>query len=113
MKARTTLESATDIPRGFVMPAAVERAWWRLCAAVEAAEAEGQNVPCRGRLADYWMSESTDERIYAAVLCRPCPVLGPCSQFADVSGQRWGTWGAEDRQKAKADKKTTDDSKDA
>lgn len=75
-------------------PATIERARLRLDAELAALDGD---VSCRGPRKDYWTSDEREERVYAAVLCKTCPVLDACANYADVSDQRWHVWAGVDR----------------
>lgn len=60
---------------------------------------QGRRTPCQGRRRDRWVSDSADERAWAASVCRSlaCPVLEACGAAADEQGARFHVWGGTDR----------------
>ena len=53
------------------------------------------SVPCNGRTE--WISESAEDRAYAAGHCRGCPALTACGKYADAARERDRVWGGRDR----------------
>ena len=68
-----------------------------LTAALTNAVARGQFVPCAswGDENNPWLSDSADDRRWAADRCRHCPAIEECRQAGQLEG--WGVWGAIDR----------------
>jgi len=50
-------------------------------------------LPCAAGTYE-WMSENTAEQRRAAQLCRSCPVLDACRNYAIAAGEKTGVWGA-------------------
>jgi Transcription factor WhiB len=57
-----------------------------------------QVPPCASG-GDLWMSESSDERAWAAHACTGCPLLTPCADLAAEIKPSFGVWAAVDRTK--------------
>ena len=53
------------------------------------------DTPCAG--SDEWCSEDAGDREIAARLCRSCPVLILCGEYAKANSETFGTWGGKDR----------------
>lgn len=60
--------------------------------------ARGQRPPCGQPWAEgLWVSDDYRDRLEAARLCRPCPVLEACRAAADEAGEKHHVWGGRDR----------------
>lgn len=53
----------------------------------------GAILPCAAGTHE-WMSENRQEQRKAASLCRSCPVLDACRNYAVAAGETTGVWGA-------------------
>ncbi len=47
---------------------------------------------CRGKPVSIFYSDDATDRADALALCRSCPVVGPCAEYATRNGER-GVWG--------------------
>lgn len=57
----------------------------------------GGSLPCWDRSAgNPWLSESADEREYAATLCHHCPLIQPCAAMAHEARATHGVHGGLD-----------------
>ena len=68
-----------------------------LTAALTNAADHGQVIPCTswGDENNPWLSDSADDRRWAADRCRHCPAIEECRQAGQL--ESWGVWGAVDR----------------
>ena len=73
-----------------IRPAAMDA--WR---ALQGVLDDCHSVPCNGRTE--WISESAEDREYAAGHCRGCPALTACGKYADAAKEVTGVWGGRDR----------------
>lgn len=53
-------------------------------------------TPCRAD-PDAWCDPQPEDVDYTANLCRRCPVLAECDQFASVNRESSGIWAGRDR----------------
>lgn len=84
--------SATDVR----LPALDSPAHDRLGVALLNAVGRNQFVPCSGWGADSpWLSDSADDRCWAADRCRHCPVIEECAEAG--ASESFGVWGAIDQ----------------
>jgi hypothetical protein len=65
-------------------------------ALVEAA-AKGPRTHCSDAGAELCLYESEADRAQAAILCRGCPVFGPCGDAAAANRENFRTWAGVDR----------------
>lgn len=79
------------------LPAEQVRARARLFEVLEAALADGQQIPCLGLESGHWTSEDRDERIVAARACRSCPALEVCRAYGQAWPNERGVYGADPR----------------
>ena len=69
----------------------------RLLTATDVAVRAGLSLPCLGSYAsDGWLSDDEQERVEAALACRPCPVIGECLAFAEAHRTTHGVYGGRD-----------------
>lgn len=73
------------------IPARGRSAWKAFQAALRTAAA----VPCADQIE--WISETADDRSYAAGHCRGCPIIAECDTAATAIGIKVGVWGGRDR----------------
>lgn len=62
--------------------------------ALDRAEDEGRQIPCRGEDADRWLDEDeTADARAAAAACTTCAVLAACRSYVDAHPEGVGVWG--------------------
>lgn len=61
--------------------------------AIRSARDRGEAVPCLGGDSEAWTSDVPAEQDRAADGCYDCPALALCGRYADLAGERFGTWG--------------------
>lgn len=72
-----------------------EAALLALDAALDAAEASGEHVPCRvPEHAPAWLSDRHEDRAEAAQACEGCPALDACAEVG--RHEPFGVWGGRD-----------------
>lgn len=53
---------------------------------------DGGTVPCQ-QDPEFWWSDSREEQLEAAAICRTCPMQDPCAEWAIKGKERSGVWG--------------------
>lgn len=63
-----------------------------LAAELDALADRGLRTPCQ-REPEAWFTEHRAHQAEAAAACLWCPLIEPCRNYADVTGQTHGVWG--------------------
>lgn len=72
-------------------------AWLSLAHALDRMASDRRRPLCEGNPEQWGGDAPASARQEAAEACSWCPVLGPCSRFAEANNERQGVWAGIDR----------------
>lgn len=97
-----------QLAESFATSSIAEDAYTALWRGIGIAQDAKVEVPCLGPGGAAWVSEDLDDQELAAERCWDCPALTLCKRYADLAGEKGGTWGAVTRDPARVPGQSAD-----